>query len=103
MAQTAAATIGRETSTSDSRTWPRQLPGARVDTGPLSSGPEPDARIEPRVAEIHQEVAQHEDHRHHEDRRLDQGEVPVVDGEDHEPADARPGEDHLADERPAEE
>src|SRR5262245_35999932 len=56
---------------------------------------EPDARVQPHVGQVHQEVDDHERRGHQQDHRLDDRVVAVLDRREGEAADARPREDLL--------
>src|SRR5689334_20669613 len=57
----------------------------------------PDARVEPRVGEVDQEIDHHEAERDQEDEGLHHRVVAVRDRVDHEPAHSVEGEDGLGD------
>src|SRR5918994_4325182 len=54
-----------------------------------------DLRVEPGVEEVRREIRERVDRGNHEDCRLQRRQVPVLDREDEEAAEARVGEDRL--------
>src|SRR5438067_2283869 len=69
---------------------------------PLSTSGYPDPWVEPAVGQVDQEIDQDDGGGQDEDGGLDDWVVAVDDRLDREQADARPGEDGLDDDRPAE-
>src|SRR5688500_18453084 len=65
--------------------------------------PVPDARVEPRIGEVHEEVDDHEAERDQKHERLHDRVVAMGDGVDDEPADAVQREHRLGDNEAADE
>src|SRR5256885_8984745 len=77
--------------------------GARSRAGWPDPSAEPDARIEIRVEDVHDQVRQDVADGEEEHHALDDEEIPAEDGVDHQPADTGQGKERLGDDGVAEE